>query len=120
MDLEVILSILGTGLGIFITILTFIIKMTKNTKIRKHAERLLALTNQLSVFVEEAESFRNYTGEEKKNYVLTKMNRYSLDNKLEYDEEYISKKLEELIETTKKVNTEKKDQASIAEEDWLK
>lgn len=119
MDLEFIFSMIGTGLGILITILTFIIKMSKNTKVRKNAEKLLLITNKIASFVKEAEGFNNYTGLEKKNYVLTKMNQFSIDNKIKYDEDYISNKIEELIETTKIVNANKVNETITIKKDWL-
>lgn len=119
MDLELIFSIIGTFLGIVITVLTFIIKMSKNTKVRKNAEKILLLTNQIATYVKEAEGFRNYTGAEKKNYVLTKMNQFSIDNKINYDEDYVSCKIEELIETTKVVNTNANNETVTIKEDWL-
>lgn len=111
MSLEIILSVLGTFLGFFISILTLIFKLSKNKRIRKSTEELLILSEQLYNFIQDAEKFKNYTGVEKKNYVLTKMNQYSLENHLQFDEEYISNKLEELIGLTKNVNqnTRKKD-----------
>lgn len=120
MDLEFIFSMIGTCLGIIITILTFIIKMSKNTKVRKKAEKLLLLTNQINTFVKEAEGFTNYSGSEKKNYVLTKMNQFSIDNKIKYDEDYVSNKIEELIDTTKVVNTNKVKETITIKKDWLK
>ena len=120
MDLEFLFSMLGTALGILITILTFIIKLSKNTKVRKNAEKLLLLTNQIATYVKEAEGFSNYTGVEKKNYVLTKMNQFSIDNNVKYNEEYISNKIEELIDTTKVVNSNKANEAVVNNKDWLK
>lgn len=119
MDLEFLFSMLGTALGILITILTFIIKLSKNTKVRKNAEKLLLLTNQIATYVKEAEGFSNYTGVEKKNYVLTKMNQFSIDNNVKYNEEYISNKIEELIDTTKVVNSNKANEAVVNNKDWL-
>ena len=69
--------------------------------------------------MKEAEGFRNYTGAEKKNYVLTKMNQFSIDNKINYDEDYVSCKIEELIETTKVVNTNANNETVTIKEDWL-
>ncbi|MGM9969438.1 MAG: phage holin, LLH family [Anaeroplasma sp.] len=120
MDLEFIFSIIGTGLGILITILTFIIKLSKNNKVRKNAENLLLLTNQISTFVKEAEGFSNYNGCEKKNYVLTKMNQFSIENGIKFDKDYVSKKIEELIDTTKVVNISKDNALIAIEKDWLK
>ncbi|MGM9972311.1 MAG: phage holin, LLH family [Anaeroplasmataceae bacterium] len=119
MDLEYILSLAGTSLGIIITILTFIIKLSKNTKVRKKAEKLLIMTSEIMNCVKEAEKFKNYTGLEKKNYVLTKINQYSIDNNIKYDEEYVSQRIEEIIETTKTVNTNNEDENQNNKKDWL-
>lgn len=119
MDLEFIFSLVGTGLGVLITVLTCIIKLSRNTRVRKNAEKMLSLTEQISVFVKEAEEFTHYTGAEKKNYVLTKMNQYSIDHNMDYDGEYVSDKIEELIETTKRVNAVKETETVTAEKDWL-
>ena len=113
MDLEVILSILGTLLGMVVTILTFIIKLSKSKKVRKTAEEMLLVSNKLCEYVEAAEEFKNYTGEEKKNFVLTKMNQFTLDNNFNFNSDYIVEKLESLIATTKKVNVKSSDK------DWL-
>jgi hypothetical protein len=51
-----------------------------------------------------AESYYNYLGEEKKAYVLTKLNQYALDNGITFDEEKASQKIEELIALSKNVN----------------
>lgn len=113
MDLEFVLSMIGTILGMVITILTFIIKLSKSKKVRKTAEEMLVVSNKLCEYVEIAEGFKNYTGEEKKNFVLTKMNQYSIDNNIKFDSNYIIEKLESLIETTKKVNVKSDNK------DWL-
>lgn len=113
MDLEFVLSMIGTILGMVITILTFIIKLSKSKKVRKTAEEMLVVSNKLCEYVEIAEGFKNYTGEEKKNFVLTKMNQYSIDNNIKFDSNYIIEKLESLIEITKKVNVKSDNK------DWL-
>jgi hypothetical protein len=119
MDIEVIFSMVCTGLGFIITILTFIIKLSKNTKVRQNAEKLLLVTNQISTFVREAEAFVNYTGVEKKNYVLTKMNQFSIDNNIKYDQEYVSNKIEDIIDTTKIVNNSANSKSQNTGKDWL-
>lgn len=113
MNLELFLSLLGTLLGFAISLLTLILKLSKNKKVRKAAEQLLIITDQLNQCILEAEQFKNYTGQEKKNYVLTKMNQFSIDNHIQYDQEYISNRLEEMIHLTKNVNQNSK------KKDWL-
>ncbi len=113
MSLEIMLSLLGTILGFLISVLTLILKLSKNKKIRKSAEQMLMVTEQLNTFIEEAEQFKNYTGKEKKNYVLTKINQFSIDNKIKYDPSIISEKIEEIIRLTKSVNTQE------IKKDWI-
>ena len=113
MNLEIMLSVLGTFLGFFISILTLILKLCKNKRVRKSTEELLILSEQLYSFIQEAEQFKNYSGIEKKNYVLTRINQFSLENHLQFDSEYISNKLEELITLTKNVNQNSR------KKDWL-
>ena len=104
MNLEMLLSLMATGIGFMISLFTLIIKLSKNKKVRKTAEEMLSFTEQLSKFVEEAEKFSHYTGVEKKNFVLTKLNRFSIDNHMKFDEEWVSSKVDEVISLTKKVN----------------
>lgn len=113
MNLEVFLSLLGTILGFMISVFTLILKLSKNKKIRKTAEQMLRITDEISRLMIEAEQFKNYTGEEKKNYVLTKINQYSIENRIPFSSDTISEKLEEMIELTKNVNAEEK------RKDWL-
>lgn len=113
MNLEMLLSLMATGIGFMISLFTLIIKLSKNKKVRKTAEEMLSFTEKLSTFVEEAEKFSHYTGAEKKNFVLTKLNQFSIDNHMKFDEEWVSSKVDEVISLTKKVN------ASENKKEWL-
>ena len=53
------------------------------------------------------ENFANYTGEEKKEYVKTKVNQYCIENKIEYDAELTEENIEKMIEFSKEVNSGK-------------
>lgn len=53
------------------------------------------------------ENFANYTGEEKKEYVMTKVNQYCIENKIEYDAELTETNIEKMIEFSKGVNNGK-------------
>ncbi len=46
----------------------------------------------------------HYSGEEKKEYVMTKANRYAIENDIAFDEDAVSEKVEELITLSKEVN----------------
>ena len=52
----------------------------------------------------DAEAFVNYSGAEKKEYVLTKANRFAIENKIPFNETELSDKIEELIILSKEVN----------------
>lgn len=53
------------------------------------------------------ENFANYTGEEKKEYVKTKVNQYCIENKIDYDAELTEANIEKMIEFSKGVNSGK-------------
>ena len=60
-------------------------------------------------YIQQAESFVHYSGAEKKEYVMTKANQYAIDNGIEFDQDMVSKKIEELVTLTKEVNKREKD-----------
>lgn len=113
MSIEIIKSLVCTALGIIITFITFILKVIKKNKIIKKSDGLISVLSILEAEIIEAEKNTNYTGEEKKNYVLTRINQYMIDHNLKFNKEYIEAKLEELIELTKEVNINTK------KGDWL-
>lgn len=102
--LKLLLSFAVTVLGLLISTLTFLIKSIGNAKAKKKASELLELCNVLLPYIEKAEKFVNYTGEEKKEYVMTQVNRYALENGIKFDYNVVSSKIEEYIELSKEVN----------------
>lgn len=103
-NLEIILSVAGAALGLLVTTVTFLTKFITNAKAKKAAENIIAIGNAMIPYIEQAETFVNFSGEEKKEYVLTKANRYSLEHGIAFDENAVSEKIEELIDLTKRVN----------------
>lgn len=103
-NFELIVSLAGTALGLLITAATFIGKFAKSSKAKKVAEQTIEICNAILPYIERAESFVNYSGEEKKEYVMTKANQYAMEKGIKFDEKYISEKVEELIGFTKEVN----------------
>lgn len=69
--------------------------------------------NKLKTFVQEcittAETFKNFTGEEKKEYVITKANQYAISKGIKFDTEKVSNLIEDLVTLTKQVNQREKD-----------
>ena len=103
-NLEIIISVAGAALGLLVTTVTFLSKFIKNAKAKKVAENIVKIGNAMIPYIQEAETFLNYSGEEKKQYVMTKANQFAIDNNIPFDAEAVSDKIEELIGLTKQVN----------------
>ena len=80
----------------------------------RHLNCTLKLAETIQPLIVEAEKFTHFSGEEKKQYVLTKANQFAIDHKLKFDQEKVSVMIDELVETTKKVNMRDKDKAREA------
>lgn len=108
-DIEIILSIAGTALGLLITTLTFIAKFVTNARAKKTIENTVKIGNAILPYIQEAEKFINYSGAEKKQYVLTKATQFALDNNIKLDIGLVEEKIEEIVTATKLVNAREKD-----------
>lgn len=106
-DLKIILSITTSIMVILSTILTLLVKAIKNNKTKKTLQGVLSCTNQLIPLIQEAERFINYTGEEKKEYVITRINKYMKENNIKMCDDELSNKIDELVLLTKNVNYKK-------------
>lgn len=103
-DIQIILSIAATAIGLLITTVTFLAKFITNSKAKKIAENIIKIGNAILPFVQEAEKFVSYSGSEKKEYVLTKANQFAIDNGIKFDVELVSAKIEEIVAATKLIN----------------
>ena len=103
-NLELLLSLIGTILGLSITVVTFIVKSVRSAKVKKGLETAVKIGNAILPFIREAEKFTAFSGEEKKTYVMTKANQFAIQNKIAFDEKQVSDKIEELVALTKQVN----------------
>lgn len=103
-NLEIILSLAGTAISLFIACITFIVKLIKNVKKRIAEQGATALLDAVTPIVEIAETLTNYSGAEKKEYVLTKVNQYAIENDIAFDANAVSNKVEQLVELSKQVN----------------
>ena len=113
-DLQIILSEAGAALALLITAVTFLTKFIKSAKAKKAAEELVKLGNAVLPYIKKAESFVNFSGAEKKEYVLTKANQFAIENKMAFDVRQASEKIEELVSLTKSVNVREKDRLCAA------
>lgn len=55
----------------------------------------------------EVEKYSHFTGEEKRDYVMTKVNQFCIDNKLKFDAELTAENIEKMINFSKEVNSGK-------------
>lgn len=111
MALETIMQIVYIALialSLLSTILTLIIKKAKNNKVKKNAEITYKIVKKIQDLIINAESFINYSGKEKLNFVITGMKEYSLINNLALSEEKITELVENEITLSNYVNTNKK------------
>ncbi len=102
--LRILLSFGAPMLGLLSTCIIIFKKYIKNNKLRKALVKSEEILNHLIPCVTEAENYIHFSGEEKKEYVMTKINQYAIDNNITFDERVISDKIEELINMSKKVN----------------
>ena len=103
-NLHIYMSFLAPALGLLCTTVVFLQKFVENKKLKKILEKTEQITKEIIPCILEAEKFPNFTGEEKKRLVMTKLNQYAIDNHLKFDQEKVSNQIEELIQMTKMVN----------------
>ncbi len=113
--LEQIIAIISACLGLIGTITGLLISLVKNVKVKNKLKSINTLTVALQAFVEDAETFVNYSGAEKKEYVMTKANRFAIDNNIPYDENAVSDIIENIVKISKSVNVREKDKKSATQ-----
>ena len=85
------------------TIIYFVVVFTRANKEKK----IEMLKNAMLGMMEEAEKFKNYTAEEKKQYVFTRAKEFILDQKLKFSDSQLSSVIERQIEFSNNVNVNK-------------
>ena len=81
-------------------------KTGKWKKLFKKENAKLYTFNVLMQFMEEVEQFKDFSSEEKKQFVITKFNQYCIDNGYEFIAELTDENVEKLIEFSKVVNSD--------------
>lgn len=103
-NFEVVLSLAGTALSLLITSIIFVVRLVKALKEKRNMQNCSFLYETVAPLMEIAENFSNYSGEEKKQFVLTKVNQFAIENGLKFDAETTAAQVEKLIELSKKIN----------------
>ena len=94
----------------FVSILaSVIITKFKNAKVRKYANHILSVSEVAKDYIIEAENHTNYTGVEKKSFVLSRLLKYLVDNHIRsVSEKTLSDIIENEVALTNSVNVQKK------------
>lgn len=114
-NIKEIITIASACLGLLATITGFLIPLVKNVKAKNKLTALNKLSTTLQSLIIDAETFTNFTGAEKKEYVMTKANRYAIEHKIPYDEQAVSDKVEDLVALSKEVN--KRDGSPVSKQE---
>lgn len=101
---EIIISLAGTVISLIIAVITFIAKFLKSEKAKTTAENIIQICNEIVPLIKQAEQFVNFSGQEKKEYVMTLMRKYALDNGISFDFGMLAEKIDDLVDFTKNVN----------------
>lgn len=102
--LEYIFSLVGTVLSFLVALLTLVVKLMKVLKDKSVTEDREKLVEKLLELVVEAEGILDYSGKEKKAYVMEKISEFASETDIEADLEFISAEIEKLVELSKQVN----------------
>ena len=110
-NIELFLSVIGAFLSLVVAIIICAIKFMKTIKSTQSLKDVSDILDAVGPIMEIAESFVNYTGAEKKNFVLTQVEQLASENGITIDASIVSDKIEELIQLSKKINyTETKEE----------
>ena len=113
--IKVIISIVSAVLAFLGTLSGVLVKLVKTAKAKKVLKALNFYIEEASKYVQEAEKYVHYTGQEKKEYVMTSLNRACMNEKIDYDANKISDIVEDIVSLTKKVNAKIKPTVSETE-----
>lgn len=112
--------LLNFGIPIFVSVLSILISVVKNSKVKKFASNILTVSEKAKEYIVEAEANKNYTGSEKKSYVITRLLKFIVDNSISnVDETTVSNIIENEVALTNEVNVEKKPQTTTLKNSTL-
>ena len=106
-NIEYILSLAGAVLSTLAALVTMGIRFLKAMKELKERAGEEEIGKKLPELISEAEGKEGYSGKEKKGYVMDKIAEYAEEAGIEADLQYVSEKIEELVELSKQVNVNK-------------
>ncbi|MCL2522180.1 MAG: phage holin, LLH family [Erysipelotrichales bacterium] len=103
-DIEIILSLAATALTCLLAALTCFFKLLRAVKNKKKAENFIKIEEALLPFIEEAEKFTQFSGAEKKAYVLMRIAEVTAKQRIKLSTDEVSKKIDGLVSLSRNVN----------------
>jgi hypothetical protein len=106
-QIEVVLAIASTAVGLLITTITFILKFINSDKAKKFSDWLLKARDEVLGFIEQAESMTHLDGNEKFNVVMEKVKEFAKQHNIPFGpkvEELLMQKVNDYVALTKVVN----------------
>lgn len=114
MNILDILSWVFFGISFILGLVSALIPYLRTAKAKNNAEKVVKalsgfeiICRNIQQLVVKAEQFRNFSGAERKEWVMTQLRIIALENSIVFDESAVSEKVEEVVETTRKVNVNK-------------
>lgn len=104
--LQLILPIVSGCITLLTLILSIIISKTKNTKVKTDCDNILKFLFKIEEFIAKAEECSNWTGNEKKQFVLSML--YNDAKDVGITEDALDGLIEQFVYFTNLVNTKKK------------
>ena len=108
-EMKLYISLIVFFLGLITSIISIVIKYTKNIKVKNNLQNMLMIIDEIIPLIIEAEEFLSYSGEEKKEYVISRIFRKLNNCNIKIEEEKIDNIIEKLVDFTKEVNYEESD-----------
>ena len=110
-EMKLYISLIVFFLGLITSIISIVIKYTKNIKVKNNLQNMLMIIDEIIPLIIEAEEFLSYSGEEKKEYVISRIFRKLNNCNIKIEEEKIDDIIEKLVDFTKEVNYEESNMA---------
>lgn len=101
--IEIIIPLISSITVLFGAFTGFIISLIKTLKSKKDAVDKLTMVNFWIDMVKKMGETANMTNEEREKFMLDKVDSFSKENKLQFDEEEVLKAISEITEFTKKI-----------------
>jgi len=107
-----ILVIVGAIVGIISTAVPLIIKLIKKSRQWTKERDWNKIMEMLPRLIVEAEHFTNYTGQEKKEFVKSRLAIFAINNRIAFNETGLEAAIDDAVKLTREVNVREKDEHS--------